>query len=213
MLRNAVVVGRLVFAAATLAGILTQLVITVTGDHGVVNFFSYFTILSNLLAGLVFVAGAVRLARGQEDGPLAVAIRGASVVYMLFVGVVFSTLLSGADLGPLEPWVNTVHHYVMPVVVLVDWLVWPPARRLPLRTAALYLLFPLIYTVYSLIRGAVTGWYAYPFFNPSVSGGYGGVALLCAGMLVAFLLIALLVRWLGNARVRATPTPRVAGRL
>lgn len=198
MRRNAVILGRLVFAALSLAGILRQLWVTVDGDYGVVNFFSYFTILSNIFASAVFIRGAVQLIRHRTPTSTDVAVRGASVVYMLFVGVVFSTLLSGADLGPLEPWVNVIHHYVMPVAVLLDWLFWPPHRRLSLRTVGVYLLFPFVYSVYCLIRGAITGWYPYPFFNPNASGGYGGVALLCLAMLVAFLVIALLVRWVGG---------------
>lgn len=51
----------------------------------------------------------------------------------------------------------------------------------------------------TLIRGAILTWYPYPFFNPAQVGGYGGVALYCAGMLVGFLVLALLIRWAGNA--------------
>ncbi len=55
------------------------------------------------------------------------------------------------------------------------------------------------YVVYSLVRGGGHRFYAYPFFNPGRVGGYGGVTLYCLGMLVGFVVIALLVRWSGNA--------------
>lgn len=201
--RNLVIAFRLVLAALSLAGVVVQLVIAIQTDFGLVNFFSYFTTLTNILASAVFIVSAVRLARGHETSDLDVAIRGGSVVYMAFVGIVFNTLLVGADLGGLLPWVNVVHHMVMPLAVLVDWVVWPPRSRISVRTALLWMIFPAAYVVYSLIRGAVVGFYAYPFFNPAVNGGYGGVALYCGVMLVAFVGLAFLVRWLANVRVRA----------
>jgi len=121
---------------------------------------------------------------------------------MVFVGIVFSTLLRDTDLGSLIPWVNLVHHYLMPVIVVVDWVVWPPQRKLPWKVIGWWMVFPAVYVAYSLIRGAAIGFYPYPFFNPAVSGGYGGVTVLCLIMLVAFVAIAVGVRALGNWRAR-----------
>lgn len=200
--RNLVIAFRVIFAALSLAGVAVQLVIAIQTDFSIISFFSYFTNLANIIASAVFIISAIRLARGYETNDLDVAIRGGSVVYIVFVGIVFNTLLIGVDLGGLLPWVNVVHHMLMPLAVLVDWIIWPPRSRIALRTAFLWMIVPVLYVIYSLIRGALTGFYAYPFFNPQASGGYGGVALYCAVMLVAFVLLALGVRWLGNIRVR-----------
>ncbi|WP_423920599.1 Pr6Pr family membrane protein [Frigoribacterium sp. 2-23] len=195
----ATIAARLVFAAASIAGVITQLVIAVQTDFGLVNFFSYFTTLGNLFASVVFVVGAIRLMRGTPGGAAWQAVRGASVVYLAFIGIVFNTLLLGADLGGLMPWVNVVHHMLMPLVVVIDWLVWPPTRRLSVRIALLWVVVPVVYTVYSLVRGAAVGFYCYPFFNPAAVGGYGGVAAYCAALLVAFVALAFAVRAAGNA--------------
>ncbi|GAB3536219.1 Pr6Pr family membrane protein [Arthrobacter tecti] len=188
---------RLVFAALSLAGVVVQLTISLNSDFGAVNFFSYFTILSNIIASLVFIISAVRLARNYQTNDADVAIRGGSVVYMVFVGVVFNTLLRDVDLGGLLPWINTVHHMVMPLAVLVDWIVWPPRSRISLRTVFVWMIFPVVYVLYSLIRGAAVGFYPYPFLDPTVQR-YGGVALYCAALVVAFAVLALLVRWIAN---------------
>ena len=195
-----IVAFRLLFAALSLAGVITQLIIAINIDFSIVSFFSYFTNLANLIASIVFIVSAARLARGRPSTDLDVAIRGASVVYMAFVGIVFNTLLRGADLGDLKPWVNTVHHLVMPVAVVLDWLLWPPRSRISIRTTLLWMIFPAVYVIYSLVRGAATGFYAYPFFNPGVNGGYGGVAAYCIVMLVAFVGLAFLVRIAGFPR-------------
>ncbi|RKR74943.1 Pr6Pr family membrane protein [Frondihabitans australicus] len=193
------VVLRLAAAAASVAGVITQLVIAVQTHFGLVDFFSYFTTLSNLFGSVVFVVGAVAILRSRPLGPRWEAIRGASVVYLAFVGIVFNTLLANADLGGLKPWVNVVHHMVMPLVVVIDWLLLPPATRVRWRTAWLWVIVPVAYTVYSVVRGAIVDFYCYPFFNPARVGGYGGVALYCVVLLAAFIVLAIAVRAVGNA--------------
>jgi hypothetical protein len=189
---------RLFLGSVALAGVVTQLYLTIENHHSVVNFFSYFTILSNLFAALVFIISAMRLATGYEPSKFDDAIRGASIVYMIFVGIVFSILLRDTDLGDLLPWINTVHHYIIPVAVIIDWILEPPKSNISSRTAFLWLSFPAVYVLYSLVRGAITNFYPYPFFSPDVQNGYAGVAMYCIVMLVAFLGLSFAVRWAAN---------------
>lgn len=198
--RTAAIVFRLVFAAASLGALFYQLLaIHIPRGYNFPDFFTYFTILSNILISVVFVIGAVRLMR-HRDAPTQTdtAVRGAAVVYIAFVGIVFNTLLRDTDLSAIHPAVNVIHHYILPIAGVVDWLIWPPRNRMRFRTIWLWMIFPAVYAAFSLIRGAIDGVYPYPFFNPDAVGGYGGVALLCAAMLVGFFVLALLVWAIGN---------------
>lgn len=190
--------ARLFFAALTLAAVGAQLVIHVQHSFPVFNFFSYFTNLSNIFAAVVFILGAVYLIQRREPTPTDDIIRGASVVAMAIVGIVFSILLQDTDLGTLAPWVNTVVHYIMPVVVVADWLYQPPKSRLSPRQLPYWLIYPLLYLVYTLIRGPIAQFYPYPFLNPDKVGGYGGVALYCIAIFAAFLIVGGILLWLGN---------------
>jgi len=202
--RIAAIVFRLVFAALSLAAVATQFItVTLAKGHSVVNFFSYFTNLSNIIISVVFIVSAIRLITGRAPTTTDTAIRGAAVVYIAFVGLVFNTLLRDVDLGDLIPWVNAIVHFALPIAAVVDWLVWPPRRRLPFRVTFLWMIFPAIYVAYSLIRGAITGFYPYPFFSPAQPGGHGGVALYCLVMLVGFFVLAFVIRLLGNLRQRS----------
>jgi hypothetical protein len=96
------------------------------------------------------------------------------------------------------PWVNIVLHYIMPIVIVVDWLYQPPNTKLVFKQTWLWLIFPAMYLVYSVIRGAIVGFYAYPFFNPAKSGGYGGVALYCLAIAITFFFFSWLLMTLGN---------------
>lgn len=154
-----------------------------------VNFFSYFTIETNILVFITLLLSAVATAAGK-NGRLAV-LRSATTVYILIVGIGFVVLLSGVEGLVLTavPWDNVVLHYIMPLAVLVDFLIDPPKRSLSFQKSLFWLLFPLAYVTYALTRGALTGWYPYPFLNPA-NKGYESVALTVTSLLLlGFVLI------------------------
>ena len=189
---------RLTAAALIVAAVGYQL-----GNTGsVVNFFSYFTILSNVFGAAVFVLAAV----GRSTDLL----RGAAVLYLVTTGIVFALLLAdiSADVGLTRPWVDTVLHRVMPVVFALDWLIDPPRRAISIGAAARWLIFPLVYAAYGLIRGPIADWYPYPFLDPR-EHGYGTVALNCLGIAAGVILLAALIRWVGNGlrRRRSSRSP------
>lgn len=193
--------ARLFFGLLTLAAITTQLVVQIKRGYSTVNYFSYFTNLSNIFAAVVLLIGAFSLITRRDPtaaGAAAIIIRGTSVVCMAVVGIVFSILLRNEDVGALLPWVNTVTHYLMPVVIVLDWL-WQPPRTTLMRKYTMYwLIFPSLYLGYSIIRGAIVGWYPYPFFDPAKTGGYGGVARYCFAILALFFVLCWLFVTVGN---------------
>lgn len=173
-----------------------------------VNFFSYFTILSNIAAGFLLVGLAV--VSGTRRPRLREWVRGAMTVYMATTGLVFALLLDTGDLGLTLPWVNTVIHRVIPVVLLVDWLAVRPRRRVGYGSALAWLGVPVLYLAYSLVRGAVVGWYPYPFLQPAEIGGPTGMLIHIAGIAAGIAIASLLVAWAGNVRVASLRLRAVA---
>jgi hypothetical protein len=161
------------------------------------DYFSYFTVLSNLFAVAMLMYGALRPAH-ERSGTVEL-LRGAAVVYILTTGIVYLLLLSGH--APAYPWVNAILHYLMPVAVTLDWLLDPPRVHLdPTRTAALWMAFPLLYVLYTLARGAIVGWYPYFFVDPHRSGGYLLVAGDCVAVGLGILALIAATTWVGNRR-------------
>lgn len=196
--RATLIAGRLFFALLALAAIITQFAIHLHHGFDAVNFFSYFTNLSNIFFAIMLLVGAVFLIRRREPTITGDLIRGAAVVAMAVVGLVYFALLRDEDLGTLLPWVNVVVHMIMPVVAVADWLYEPPKTPLTVRHLGFWLIYPLLYLIYTLIRGAVVGFYPYPFLNPAKVGGAGVVMAYCLAIFVVFLLIGWLVIALGN---------------
>ena len=122
---------------------------------------------------------------------------------MAVVGVVFGLLLSHLE-SDLIAWVNFVTHYWMPVVMVLDWLVQPPKAKLVPKHIWFWIIYPIAYLVYSLVRGAVVHWYPYWFLNPHESpGGWRGVMLYSGAITIGFLLISFTLLWLGNKLKRS----------
>ncbi len=149
---------RWIIAALVVAAIITQLAHTVglKPPGSVANFFSFFTIEANIIAVVVFVIGAIP---GREpDSRWYDLARGAAATYMSVTGVVYAVLLSDLPVAADStiPWVNEVLHYLMPLVVFLDWLFVPPKYVIRFRESLTWAAFPLLYAIYSLIRGAAT---------------------------------------------------------
>lgn len=206
--RRVLGVYRLFFAALAGSALLTILSDSLGRENfNPVNFFSFFTVESNLLAAVVLLlSGLASLVLGEsrqdEQGRFAL-LRGATTLYMTMTGIIYFLFLRGLEeaLQLPIPWVNTVLHYVTPLAVLADWLFDPPRRAISSRESLVWVSFPALYVFYSLIRGATTGWYPYPFLNAAVRG-YESIAVTCAVLLVAVIVLAVLLaaRTRGRAR-------------
>ena len=150
------------------------------------------------------------LARGDRQRSRGVdLLRGAAAVYLTVTFFVVIFLLSGVDVQLQLVWVDVVLHKIFPIVVVLDWIIDPPQTRMSWRDGLLWLAFPLVWTGFTLVRGAIDGWYPYPFLDPA-HGGYGTVAVVVIAITGGFALIAAATIAVGNrARDRsASPTAR-----
>jgi len=191
---------KLFFALLGFSAIVTEIATIVErGRFNPANFFSFFTIESNLLVFTTLLLSAIATAM-SKNGRLDI-LRGAVTVYILIVGIGFSLLLAGLEDTALTavPWDNTVLHYIIPIAALVDFMIDRPRHALSFKKSLTWLLFPIIYVVYSLTRGAVTGWYPYPFLDPATKG-YGSVAATIVGLLALALGLTWVITKLSGAR-------------
>jgi len=207
--RSRLSVYRLPLALLILVAITSQFAWGLQQPHfAAINFFCYFTILANIFAVFVLLSAVVSVPSHELD-----VFRGAAVVSLTIVWIVFSFLLSHIDVGTL-PWVNVVLHYAAPPLLLLDWLLDPPAAQLSLPDILAWLLFPFAYLVFTLLRGSYVNWYPYWFLNPKDVGYTGiiayaaGIFVLTFGISVVLFLIAVGMRSAFRVTSRKTPSPR-----
>ncbi len=96
-------------------------------------------------------------------------------------------------------------HMVVPVLAIVVWVLVGPRSRAAWRTGLEALAWPLLWLVYTLLVGAGTGWYPYPFLDPGTDGA-GAVVVACIGITVLFVLVLAGAVAL-DRRLRPVPQP------
>jgi hypothetical protein len=193
---------RVVLGLLGLSAVITEIV--VLSDRGVFtpsNFFSYFTILSNIVAGLWLIWYGLRPRERSFPTQL---MRGGVTLCMLMTGVIFAILLAPVEGLTLTAtsWDNIVLHYIMPVTVAADWLLWRPKVRISRRQSLLWLAFPVAYVGYALMRGALIDRYPYPFLD-ATEHGYVQIGLTLAVLLIGIALGSIFLARFARPKRRA----------
>lgn len=167
----------------------------------VTNFFSYFTILSNLLVGLCLgtqlLSPKTSVARFFNTNNIESAI----AVYITIVAIVYNTVLRGiVVLTGAHALVNELLHVIVPILYLSWWFFFT-GSGLKWKQLPYWLIFPACYLGYSLLRGTIAKWYPYPFLDVS-KHGLGQVLINAGFVLLAFLLVGSGILALKKAKVK-----------
>lgn len=193
---------RLALASLLLVTLLARLAIVMSrAELGIFDFFGLFTVVSTLLAVVMLTMLAWRPERSSS---LRFSLfRGAVTVYMTAAAILYLVLLAqrGGAPAPGEPWIEWTVYLVAPAAVALDWVLHAPPVDLPQSTPATWLALPALYLAYAVGRGAVDGWYPYPFLDPAATGGYPGVAIWVAAALGVVIGLGYGCFWWANRRV------------
>lgn len=198
----------LILALVVCAALVLQIALIVVGGQDVsathaamptelgtrlLRLFSYFTIQSNLL--VLWVAVSLALAP-RRDGRWWRVLRLDALLGIAITGIVFVTvLLPLVDPSGAAAWANAGLHYFAPIGALAGWVLFGPRDRIDARTIALAFAWPLAWLAYTLVHGATSGWYPYPFLDAGKLG-YPRVLGNIAVVVSMALVLALLMQWL-----------------
>ena len=126
-------------------------------------------------ANLLVVATSLSLAfMADRDGPCWRVAR-----LNALTGITITALVHWFLLHPLDDfrgllWASdTLIHIIVPVLVVLGWLVFGP-RRISVRVVVLGLVWPVLWLLFTLVVGRITGWYPYFFLishRPAPAGG------------------------------------------
>ncbi|GAA5151304.1 Pr6Pr family membrane protein [Microbacterium pseudoresistens] len=191
----------LVVIAVVLAGFVLQFYLLFTGGAdansgesgsdiplGVrfVRLFSFFTVASNLL---VMIASASLVVRRPPQGLLWRALRLSTLLSIAVTGTIFSLILApDIELRGEAVIATTLFHNISPALFVIGWLLWGPRRQWMVRAALLAFIWPLAWLAYTFTRGAITGWYPYPFLDVG-QHGIGAVLLSSLAVLAYAVLL------------------------
>ncbi|MDD7886529.1 Pr6Pr family membrane protein [Flavivirga sp. 57AJ16] len=161
----------------------------------IIRFFSFFTILTNILVGLYFTTKVFHVSRFpfnlfRKKGTLT-----AITSFIFIVGLVYQVVLRNiwTPTG-LQFIVDELLHTVIPIFVLHYWYLNIKHNDLTISSLTIWLLYPIFFLFFVLIRGYFSGFYPYPFLNVTNigyqqtfinAGIIFGVALIMMGTLLS----------------------------
>ena len=200
---------RLVFVLLCQTGIVLQYAIVF--KIGKVEMLScYYTMHSNFICLAYFLWLLIRR-DGKRENP---TLKGAVVVCILVTGIVYHFMLNGAmeagvgavgEVSRMDVVANALVHYVVPIMTLVDYILFTPKGFMTRSAPALWLFIPIAYVAFALVRAEVSDGmfagfsglsrYPYPFLDVDQFGAEKVAAMviliLAAIMVLGFLLVGM----------------------
>ena len=163
----------------------------------ITRYFSYFTILINLIVAICCTTLLFNkeLNKGffSRQKPIA-----AITVYIVVVGITYNVILRFLwEPQGLQKVVDELLHSVIPGLFLIYWLIFVLKDRLQWKDVWPWLIFPLVYLIFILIRGSFSGFYPYPFIDMDKLG-VQKTLINALGIAILFLVVSLVFVGIGK---------------
>ncbi len=197
-------IAQLIIAFVTWAAVLLQFYLQIanrtTGvTEAVIRYFSYFTILTNLLVAVCFTGLLFKESKAERFFKQPSVIT-AVTVYILIVGLVYNLVLrSQWNPQGLQLLADNLLHTVTPLFALLYWIIYVPAKDISWKQTPAWMLYPLFYLVYVIIRGSFSNFYPYFFIDVSKLG-YANAFTNALYVTSAFFIVALVLIWIGSKK-------------
>ncbi len=164
----------------------------------IIRYFSYFTLLTNIIVALCCSALLLKphsRLRNFFSRPTTLT---AVTIYILVVGVVYNTILRILWMPEgLQKIVDELLHTIIPALFLLFWILFVAKTTLKWKNILPWLIYPLVYAIFILIRGAVSGFYPYPFVDVAILGLHR-VLLNCLAVTFVFVIFSVLFVSIGK---------------
>ena len=211
---------KLVLAAVGTAGLLQSA--GVLSGQPAPEFLLYFTNLSNIAVACYLWGAGIAELRGAEEGrlrPWHGRFKHAMMLAITVTGLVAHFMLNcgGVMAGGTFHWEMLALHYVTPIGMVADWLLFDRKGTMDRMEPPTWTLFPLTYIVYIYVlvlgfgvscasgvdfgTGTAASRFPYPFLDVD-SLGVAGVAGIVAALVVVFVAIGYLYVWIDGRLAR-----------
>ena len=168
-------------------------------SEAIIRFFSYFTILTNIMVAVCFSSLSWQQGKAFRffNKP---GVTTAVTVYIVIVGLVYNLILRSlwAPEG-LQLLVDNLLHSVTPLLTLIYWFVYTSTKEINWKEPVAWMLYPLFYLIYVMIRGSFSDFYPYFFIDVSKLG-YSTAFTNAVYVTLAFLFVSYLLIGLGKLR-------------
>ncbi|WP_329806243.1 Pr6Pr family membrane protein [Flavobacterium facile] len=164
----------------------------------IIRFFSFFTILTNILVALYFTSRFsifknTSLSKLSNSGNLT-----ALTAFILVVGLVYQIILRGTwQPTGLQIITDELLHSVIPLFVFLYWMKFADKNDLIFKNIKIWFWYPVVYFLFIIIRGHFSNFYPYPFVDVSTIG-YPQVLINATIVSLFFIFIMGTLIFIGN---------------
>lgn len=181
--------GLIAWTAVITQFVLMMLNTKVAEVETLIRFFSYFTVLSNTLVAAYFTAIFLK---NPSKPPAFYQYPGfltAVTLYITVVGLVYQIILRPlwSPTG-LQFIVDETLHSVDPIITIVFWILFEDKKEVRWKQISGWIIYPLVYFIYIIIRGSFSHFYPYPFINVDELG-MGHVLMNAVFLLILFVIL------------------------
>ncbi|QIL39353.1 hypothetical protein G7074_08735 [Pedobacter sp. HDW13] len=164
---------------------------------------SFFTVLTNLCVAICLVSLLLFKHTALGHFFSKPSTQTAIAVYIFLVALVYNIALRGLD----QPtgWhslSNELLHVINPLLFLIYWIAFVDKTKLEYKQTIGWLVYPLLYVIFIVIRGYLISQYPYPFINVAKIG-YPKAILNTIIILVVFWILSLIFVFTGKKTAKA----------
>lgn len=160
---------------------------------GLVRFFSFFTVWTNTLVAVVLTCAVSSRQSGVHRFFRHPVVCSGIATSIVLVSLAYNILLRHLWQPQGWQWIaDELLHDIMPLLFTLYWWLYVPKGSLRVSHVLLWILYPVIYFSYVLLRGSSIGDYMYPFINVG-NIGYVQAFTNAGGVLIGYIVIALVV--------------------
>jgi hypothetical protein len=169
--------------------------------EAMLRYFTFFTILTNILVAVVFTVVAFQW---KHKGSFFTKSKTqtATAVYIFVVGFVYNVILRFLwQPQGVQRVVDELLHLIIPIIYIVYWYFNVRTSGISYKSIWNWLMYPMVYLVVVMIRGYFSEYYPYPFINV-VALGYEKALINSAGLTVFFGLVSIVFVWIARFKSR-----------
>ncbi len=159
--------------------------------EAMLRYFTFFTILTNILVAIVFTVVAFQW-KNKWSFFTKSNTQTATAVYIFVVGFVYNVILRFLwQPQGVQRIVDESLHLIIPIIYIVYWYFNVRTIGISYTSIWNWLIYPMVYLVVVMIRGYFSDYYPYPFINV-VELGYEKTLINSAGLTIFFGLISII---------------------
>ena len=166
-----------------------------------IRFFSFFTILTNILVAVYMTQLFIGFVSKTKNSALPITYLTQLTVYITIVGFVYQVALRHIwNPQGLDRIVDELLHTLIPLAIIIYWYLDESKKYDSYKNIPKWLIYPVCYLVFILIRGHFSVYYPYPFINVNQIG-IQLAGINAALLILFFIMISCLFIFLGK-RIR-----------